>query len=223
VGVGGYLVWKHLKASKATPSVTPAIPPANTSAAGYGYGAYGYGAEYGYGSEYGYGYGPYGYGFGAMGGGGYPSYYGYGTTTTATTNAAWAQNVTAQLTNQGYSGTAILTALGLYLDGGTVVQGSQNDTIIQAAEAIGGPPPQQGAGGFPPAIHYGTGGGGTGQTVGGYQAYAPGGKRLDQLTVPGVTYDELAAKNPGVAAKYSGKPLPKGTAYYVPKEPAPSS
>ena len=232
VGVGGYMLWKHDKAKKAAAAAAaagpPTVPPGGApGASGYGYG-YGYGASgYGYGAPepaYGYGYGAEGYGFGAIsGGGGYPSYYGYGTgtTVTATTNAQWAQNATAQLTNQGYTSTAVLTALGLYLAGKSVVQGSSNDTTISAAIALEGYPPQPGSTGFPPAVNYGGTSGQGGGTTGGFQAYAPGGKSLSQLAslYPGVTAQELEKMNPGVYQKYGSRALPKGTGYYVPKEP----
>jgi hypothetical protein len=157
-GVGAYLYYKHLKkqASTAVAAAQPVVPPANA----YGYAQYGYGAV-GYGPEYGYGYGPYGYGFGAYGGGG--GYYGYGGNPpiTVTTNAQWAQNATTALVNQGYTNTAVLAALGAYLAGKPIQQGSSNDTIVQAAIALEGYPPVPGASGYPPAENYqGAGGGG---------------------------------------------------------------
>jgi hypothetical protein len=153
VGVGGYLWYKHQKnqAIAETPG-----------AAGYGAAAYGYGAAaYGYAmSAFGYGYGPYGYGFGQYGaagfapGGGYPyPPYGYGVTAPQN-NAQWSQNVVTALVNQGYTGTAVLAALGKYIGGRPVVQGSSDDTTIQAAIALEGYPPQPGSGGYPPAVNY---------------------------------------------------------------------
>jgi hypothetical protein len=154
VGVGGYLWYKHMRNQQ--------IAAATPGAAGYGYGAaaYGYGAAaYGYAmSAFGYGYGPYGYGFGQYGAGGsypYPitSPYWYAVTAPQN-NPQWTQNATTALVNQGYTGTAILAALGKYIGGKPVVQGSSDDTIIQAAIAIEGYPPQPGSGGYPPGVNY---------------------------------------------------------------------
>lgn len=137
------------------------------------------------------------------------------TATTYTTNAQWASAVQAGLVGVGYSSESIGTALGQYF--AQMPENATSAGIMQVALAEFGPPPQGTYSIIPEP-----GGGGTGQTVGGYQAYAPGGKRLDQLTVPGVTYDDLAKANPEVAKKYDGKDLPKGTGYFVPKETAPS-
>src|SRR6202041_2966499 len=146
---------------------------------------------------------------------------GSGTTTTPTgttyaTNAQWSQAVQAGLVGLGYSSEDVAAALGLFFAQHPL--STTQAQLIQTAEAEYGPPPQ----GTYPIVGTG-GGGGTGQTAGGYQAYAPGGKRLDQLTVPGVTYDDLAKANPDTAKKFSGEPLPKGWGYYVPKEPAPTT
>lgn len=226
VGVGGYMLWKHMK--KSSPPIPPTGPqvPGNTpTAAGYGY-AYGYGSYAGQmPSQYGYGYGPYGYGFGQYGGGSTGSYGYGGGPVVATTNAQWAQNATTALVNQGYPSTSVLTALGAYLAGKQITQGSSQDTTIQAAIALEGYPPQPGTTGYPPAVNYSGTGGQGGKTVGGFQAYAPGGQSLAQLAnlYPGVTAAELEKMNPGVYSKYGSKPLPKGTGYYVPKETVPSS
>lgn len=154
VGTAGYLWYKHMKGQQIAAAAATSTPPA----AGYGYGAsYGYGSPYAYAtSPYGYGYGPSGYGFGALGGSGFPaSPYGYGQApVTVTTNAEWSQNALAALSAQGYTGTAVLSALGKYLTGKPVVQGSSDDTTIQSAIAIEGEPPQPGAGDYPPAINY---------------------------------------------------------------------
>lgn len=155
VGTAGYLYYKHVKGQQVAASAATATPPA----AGYGYGsAYGYGSPYAYAtSPFGYGYSAAGYGFGSFGGGGYPGFspYGYGQAPiTVTTNAEWSQNALAALSAQGFTGTAVLSALGKFLTGKPVVQGSTDDTTIQSAIAIEGEPPQPGAGGFPPAINY---------------------------------------------------------------------
>jgi hypothetical protein len=142
------------------------------------------------------------------------------TGTTYATNAQWASAVQAGLVGLGYSQEQVGAALGLFF-GQQPLNNSTYVTILQTAEAEYGPPP---TGTY--SIIPGTGGGGggtSGQTAGGYQAYAPGGKRLDQLTVPGVSYDDLAKANPDTAKKFSGEPLPKGWGYYVPKEPAPTT
>lgn len=163
VGVAGYLWYKHQK--KQAIAATPATP-----ATGYGYG-YGMPAASAYGyamSAYGYGYGAYGYGFGQYGAAGFASPvspYGYGIAAPQN-NAQWAQNATTALTNQGYTGTAVLAALGAYLSGKPVVQGSSEDTTIQAAIALEGDPPQPGTGGYPPAVNYqGKSGQGSGQVT----------------------------------------------------------
>lgn len=220
VAVAGYMYIKHKSAA-----ATTATPAAGTGA--YGYGAYGYGGMGGYGG-YGYGgmggYGSYGYGgmggygMGGYGGGGYPSPYGYGyypgsqppPIQPVTTNAEWAQAATSALTTQGYTGTSVIAALGEYLTGMTV--SSANEQIVTAAIGLEGYPPQPGANGYPPAIHAaGTGG------QKGYEAYAPGGKTLAQLAaINHVSWPALAAKNPNIARKYMGKPVPRGTGYYVP-------
>jgi len=85
--------------------------------------------------------------------GGYGGTAGYptsnvGTTSSAgsyATNAAWAQAVTAGLTGLGYSSTDIAAALGLFFAGqplGSGADGVSYASIVQAAEAEYGPPPQ---------------------------------------------------------------------------------
>jgi hypothetical protein len=210
--VAAYVYIKH----KNQENAAAAAPSA--SAAGYGYGAsaagYGYGgldsalaAQEGlYGNEYGYGIGV-----------------GTGTPPVAiiSTNAEWAQAAEGSLSNDGYSAVSVAAALGYYLTGQSV--NSSQESIVNAAIGMQGYPPTPGPNNYPPNIKStGTGGqGGGGTSVPGYQAYAPGGKRLDQLTVPGVTYGMLAKANSKTAAKYLGKPLPKGYGYYVPKHNQP--
>jgi hypothetical protein len=69
-----------------------------------------------------------------------------GTTSTSyATNAAWSQAVTAGLTELGYSSTDISTALGLFFSQQplpTLSDGVSAASIVQAAEAEYGPPPQ---------------------------------------------------------------------------------
>lgn len=164
VAVGGYVL---LHRKKTTPGVTATDQ--------YGYGAYGYGA-YGYGANsgfYGYGstYSPYGYGtspYGPYGYGGYGSGFSNppGGVATApppiTTNAQWTQAALGILTDQGYGGTAVLAALGLYLTGGHL--SADQAGIVSAAIASEGYPPVAGPSGNPPGMNTsvpgGQGGGG---------------------------------------------------------------
>ena len=169
-----------------------------------GYGGYGYGG--GGGGGY--------YGGGGSGGGGY------------TTNGQWAQAAESYLVGTvGGSADTVAAALGKYITGQPVTQ-DQVDVIEQAI-AFTGYPPVNGPNGDPPGFVLQQGGGGGG-TIGGYQAFAPGGKSLAQLATPpyapkGITAAELEKMNPGVYRKYGSKPLPAGTGYYIPREPAPSS
>jgi hypothetical protein len=137
------------------------------------------------------------------------------TGTTYTTNAQWAQAVQAGLTGLGYSAGDVAAALGLFFAQHPL--SAAQASIIQTAEAEYGPPPQ----GTYPII----GGGGGGGTVGGFQAYAPGGKSLAQLAAlyPGETAADLEKMNPGVFRQYGSNPLPKGTGYWVPKETVPAT
>lgn len=164
VGVGGglYLWYKH----KENAATATAAPASGTSA--YGYGAYGYGG-YGYssafsepyiGGEYGYG-GAYGYGIGEG--------YGVGTpylvtgTQLATTNQEWAQAAENYLVNTGgYDSGTVAAALGAYISGTTLSAAQQS--VVEAAIAFEGYPPQEGANGYPPAMHTSTA---TGQGSGG--------------------------------------------------------
>lgn len=197
IGVGGYAWYKHMQ--NQAKAATAAAKPATPGTAAYGYAAYGYGSPYGYAyamSPYGYGYGPYGYGFGSYG----SSPYGYGTTPpiTVTTNAEWAQNAVTALGNTGYDTQTVVAALGMYLNGKAIQHGSQQDTIIQAAIALEGDPPQNGAGGYPPAVHY-SGGGGPGQPGGNTTVPNVVGMTVNQadtaLKAAGLTYNTNAAKD----------------------------
>jgi len=160
-------------------------------AAGY---AYGYG--YGYGMEpltyepYGYGYGP--YGFGSYGYGGFTpapgGLTGVGVSTpvpqTATTNAEWSAAALSQLTNQGYSGTSVLAALGQYLLGLNLT--ADQAGIVTAAIAIEGYPPVPGAGGFPPAMK-------TGGTPGGGQPAPKTAGDISNLAISNITRTSFVA------------------------------
>jgi hypothetical protein len=98
----------------------------------------GYGTASGYGNT------------GYVGSSGYPTINGItGNPTTGgnnfSTNAAWAQAVTAGLTGLGYSATDVAAALGLFFAQQPLGAGSDGVSyvsIVQAAEAEYGPPPQ---------------------------------------------------------------------------------
>jgi hypothetical protein len=170
VFVGGWAIYKHEKAKKAAAAEATAAAIPQTMAYGYGAAAYGYGSQfYGYGSQY----APeeyYGYGAGAYGGGSYPPWYGYGVGGTPTpppaTNASWVQNALSLLNSNGYSTMTALTALSKYIAGQSVT--ANQASIIQAAEALAGPPPVPGANGFPPAIRRSGNNPGQGQGTGWY-------------------------------------------------------
>ena len=153
LAVGGVgIIAFYIEENKKKKAAAAAAP---TSAYAYGYGspgAYAYG--YGYGSV---AYEPevYGYGLG---------YYGYGTsgtvtTVAATTNAMWSQAAVNQLTSQGYTGSDVQAALGVYLTGGQL--STAQETIVQSAIAVEGYPPQPGANGYPPAMNVNASGGQT--------------------------------------------------------------
>ena len=162
IGVGGIgviaFMYENNKKKKAAAAAAAAAAQQQAQqqaqyAYGYGSGIYGYGGTgLSYQPEvYGYGLGYYGYG---VSGGGV-------VTAAATTNAMWAQAAVNQLTAQGYAGTDVQAALGVYLTGGTLT--SSQESIVQAAIAVEGYPPQEGANGYPPAMNVGgTTGGGTG-------------------------------------------------------------
>jgi hypothetical protein len=163
----GYSLYKKKKAASSAASTTGQYA--------YGYGssqyAYGYGAQY---EPYGYGYGPFGLGaYGGSGNYGY-GYYGAGVgevpeevPSQASTNAEWSEACVSALTNQGFAGQDVLSALGLYLTGAPM--SALQVQIVQAAIAAEGYPPVAGANGYPPAINSGgtTGGGQTGTTPAG--------------------------------------------------------
>lgn len=133
-------------------------------------------------------------------------------------NSQWAQAAEQLMGSTGSD--AIAAALGKYLTGQPVT--SDQQTMIQQAIAVEGYPPVPGPSGFPPSMDLQSGGG---TPVGGFQAYAPGGKSLAQLAslYPGETAADLEKINPGVFRQYGSKPLPKGTGYYVPKETNPAT
>lgn len=80
--------------------------------------------------------------YGYVGSAGYPTENVTDSTTTGSyaTNAAWSQAATAGLSSLGYSATDIAAALGLYFAGAPLT--SDQASIVQAAVAEFGPPPQ---------------------------------------------------------------------------------
>lgn len=230
LAVAGYLIVRQQKKMKAQAAAATASQQAANS---YGYGAsaqfaYGYGS--GYGNGY-YGYGQQGnyYGYGASGGFYPQGYYGYGTTQPPgvvpnTTNAQWTQAAINQLTSEGYDAQSVSAALGAYVTGSPVPAGSVS--MVQAAIAIEGYPPQPGPNGDPPGINQqGTpgGGGGGGQGPGGGGGGGGGGSSTVKVPrVVGETMDNAEAKIkaaglvPTVAKWTTGK----GTKVVVSTSPA---
>jgi len=182
-GVGIYVYIKHKNAAA---SASPA-----TFGYGYGYGGYGYG---GFGGQltpeelaeegaYPYGYGGYPYGYGSGIGVGVGSPFPVtGTVAPVATNAAWAQAAEQELEGNGYDPTTVAAALGKYITGGTVTADQQS--IIQAAIAFEGYPPQPGANNYPPNIHTQTSPGQSGGSGGGTTS-------ATQVKIP-VTFGEQA-------------------------------
>lgn len=149
IGIGGYLWYRHNKKNQATtqtPNEQPATPdgidPNTGQPFAAEYGSYTYQPE-------GTGYGPsgldnYGGGFGSGGQYSDMGYYGagvpYPVQQQATTNAQWTQAALSALTAQGYNGTTVLAALGLFLTGGHLT--ADQESIVRAAVAVEGYPPQ---------------------------------------------------------------------------------
>jgi hypothetical protein len=210
IGGGGALIYAYVKAkNKKTAAATAATSAA--TGAGYGYG-YGSQAQYGYGTQYGYGAytndSNYGYGTGVDTAYGYGSY-GSGISNVAptqvTTNAEWTQQALSQLTNQGYSGTQVLTALGEYTTGQAVA--TANQPTVYAAIAVEGYPPVSGAGGYPPSIK-------TAATTGG----GTGGGQTTNVTVPptkGQSQEAGFAILSAAGLKATGTPVVKGKTLIV--------
>ena len=187
----GWAWWKNKKqaatkqANAASAGTAGTTNPSGSS--GYGY-AYGYGA---------YAYQPYGYGFGPSGLGEYGGgqgdygygYYGAGEPVNeevpgaAATNAQWSEAAMTALTSAGWTGSDVLTALGLYLTGAPVSSTQQG--IIQAAIAAEGYPPSPGASGYPPAINTSTSTGQSGTTS------ATGQPAYGQAGPPSNTYQAI--------------------------------
>ena len=78
------------------------------------------------------------------------------------TNSAWSDWVIARLETDspGVSASALVDALGLYLEGLPVTAAQK--TLIEDCRALGGDPPVSGAGGYPPAVKLNGGKGGHG-------------------------------------------------------------
>lgn len=234
-GILGYAYYQHKKNAAASSSATTSTTAPTAGAAGDQYppdGTYGdptdpYSTDPQTGMTYGdeglYGGGSGGFGTGGFIGGGFTG--GTGGTGSGsgsgpgsfTTNADWAQYAEQQLSGTVDS-TTLSAALGVYLTGRAA--STDQVSLIDQAIAIAGYPPVAGPGNYPPNIKQG---GSSGGQIGGYQAFAPGGKSLAQLANPpyapkGITAAELEKMNPGVFRKYGNKPLPAGTGYYIPKE-----
>lgn len=160
-------------------------------------------------------YGSYGaYGYGSAGTAGYPTENVSGTAATGSsyaTNAAWSQAVTAGLVALGYSSTDVASALGLFFAQQplpTLSDGVSAASIIQAAEAEYGPPPQ-GTYNIIPANSNSTGAGSTGGTgsAGSGRLPAPGALHVSELStgsaqiawnsVPGATGYTVECKQGG--------------------------
>lgn len=141
---------------------------------------------------------------------GYPTYTATGTATTGTTystNAQWAQAVTAGLTDLGYNSTDVSAALGLYFQSQPLGSGSDGVSylsIVQAAIAEFGPPP---VGTFPVIGSTGTGTG-TGKGSG----TAP--EAVTGLTITPRSHTAIVAswKPSSGATSYSFQITPKDTA-----------
>lgn len=181
-GGGIYLWYKHKSSSAAVTAPT---------GFGYGYGAYGYGLtpeEMASEGLYPYGYGgvPAGYGYGGIGVGVGSPFPVTAPVTPVTTNAEWAQAAEQQLENNGYDAATASAAIGKYITGGTVT--ADQESIVQAAIAFEGYPPQPGANNYPPNIHTGPA---TGQSGGGGSGSGGGTTSASKVTIP-KTYGESA-------------------------------
>lgn len=194
----GWAVWKDKKSKAAT--AAPATATTGTGT-GYGYGSQTY-------QPYGYGFGSSGlgeYGYGESGGDYGEGYYGAGTPVNeevpgqAANNAEWSEAAMTALTSAGWSGSDVLTALGLYITGSPV--SATQTGIIQAAIAAEGYPPSPGVNGYPPAIHT-----------------APATGQSTSVKVPNVVGQPQEAAFAIISAyglKASGSPTVKGKVLYV--------
>lgn len=214
VGALGYTYYKKQKTASATnAAATAAAGTAGVSPAGY---AYGYGTVYNNsGFSYGYGYAAvanelygqeaYAYGYTMGADSTNPS----NTTGAITTNAQWSQEALTTLTSQGYTGTQVLAALGLYLTGGALP--SSDVSIVQAAIAAEGYPPVAGAGGYPPAMNTaGTTTSSTGTTPANTVTVAnvvgmPDGEAYNIIHAQGLKYADTGAKPNDVITGQSPK------------------
>jgi hypothetical protein len=133
---------------------------------------------------------------------------------TYSTNAAWAQAVTAGLTDLGYAPTDISAALGLYFQSQPLGSGSDGVSylaIVQAAIAEFGPPP---VGTFPLTAAPSSGGG-VGSGTGG--ATPPVEISKPTKAPSGLTIDNTSA----TTISASWKPVEGATAYTLGITPAP--
>jgi hypothetical protein len=228
VGAAGITIYFVMRARQNSASATSATDPNIDPSTGIPYS-----------QEYG--------GYGASGLGGTPSLYGYydpntgqfitgvgstgsgGVVTAPSSNAEWAQQVEAYLSNLGYNPMTVAAAIGRYLAGLPLTANAR--AIVEAALGFYGNPPQgappiksqggggggQGGGGNGGGGHHKQGGGGTGPphhtirhiTIGGPHAT----KDLYQIAKQyGITEQRLLALNPFLK-KYEGTkhPIPKRT------------
>jgi hypothetical protein len=175
VGAGGLIAYsmyeKKKQAQAAAQAALQQQQQNNMQQYGYGSG----GSTYGYAAtEIPYGYGaftyapsdPYGYGVYGAGTGEPPA------PLTATTNAQWVQAAVTALSQQGYTGSQVLAALGLYVTGQPL--SASQEQIVTAAIGAEGYPPIPGTSGYPPAMNAGSTS--TGNNPGG-----------NSVTVPSVT------------------------------------
>ena len=155
VGIGGWELYKH--ATKPQTGTTASDQGQGQGQYGYGYGGYGqyaYGQYVPYASQEQYGYGEYGYGYYGQGGGYYGSGFPVtppGTQAPTSNNQEWVQAAVQAMVGAGFSQTKVATALGLYINGKAVT--AEQEQLITTATGLVGDPPQDGVGGFPPAIH----------------------------------------------------------------------
>jgi hypothetical protein len=135
------------------------------------------------------------------------------TGTSFSSNAQWAQAVTAGLTSIGYSSTDIAAALGLFFAQQPLGAGSDGvsyASIIQAAEAEYGPPPQGTYSIIPEPTNSGTGSGGAGGGTGQVKVPNVVGQTVNAahsaLSAAGLAYNADTAKDkPGYERKVTGQ------------------
>lgn len=217
VVVAGYLIWRNQQKTAQQASATDQASQAS-AAAGYGYGlahGYGYGQGYFGGPWMGYGYGfgpspfPRGRGDNEGGEGGNSGSGGKGGKGGITNNAEWSRAAIVELAKDGYQREAVVAALGGYLLGREVTP--SQETIVQAAIAVEGYPPQSGKDNHPPAIRVSHGGQGGRKDIDFVDA--PGGEGLEEIGAKNQdSRGTINRLNPGLFARYGDRrAIPKGT------------